>query len=110
MGKTMFGLTVLALSSACVFAADAKGGRAVYEQECVDCHAMNGAPIGSVAKSMKNKGVIMRDLAGKEVQGMTSAEWRKSTVEGVGKMKGITTIDAAQMEDLFAFMRAFKKK
>lgn len=71
---------------------------------------MKGAPIPSVAKSMKSKGVIMRDLAGPEVQALSDAEWRKATLQGVGKMKAVTTLSAAEVDNVLAYMRSIKKK
>lgn len=59
---------------------------------------------------MKKKGVQMRDLAAPEVQAMTDADWKKAVVDGVGKMKGIGTLSAPQLENMFAFMRTLKKK
>jgi len=90
-------------------AADVKAGQKSYEDECKDCHMMNGAPAASVAKKMLKQGVTMRDLKAKEVQSQTDDAWKKTIAEGNGKMKPVKTLSAADVDNVVAFMRTLKK-
>ena len=110
MRSFMAVLTVSVLSAVAAWAADLKAGRAAYERECKDCHAMNGAPVGSVAKAMRRQGVEMRTLASKEVQAQSDAEWKKVVTEGVGKMKAVKSLSGPEIDDVMAYMRGLKKK
>ena len=101
---------ISALSAVAAFGVDLKAGQAAYDRECVDCHAMNGAPVASVAKAMKKQQIVMRSLASMDVQAQTDATWKKMILEGTGKMKPIKTMNAAEIENVSAFMRAMKKK
>src|SRR2546426_430379 len=104
-------LTVLiVLPAAALAAGDAKAGQAVYDRECKDCHAMNGAPVASVKKAMERQKVQMRDLKAAEVQRQSEDEWKKMITAGIGKMKPVPTVTAAEMDNLLAFMRSLKKK
>jgi mono/diheme cytochrome c family protein len=91
------------------YAGDAKAGTKTYETECKECHQMNGAPISSVAKSMLKQGVKMRDLKAPEVQSQSDAEWKKSILEGNGKMKAVKTMSAADTDNVIAYMHTLKK-
>jgi len=105
-------LTVSVLSAATAWSADAdaKAGRTAYEKECRDCHAMNGAPVSSVAKAMRKQQVEMRSLASKEVQAQSDAEWRKMVIEGIGRMKPVKSLSGPGIDDVIAYMRGLKKK
>ena len=109
MRKLMFVAAVAAFSTVAASGADAKAGQAAYDRECSDCHAMNGAPVASVLKAMKKQSVTMRDLAAREVQTQTDADWKKLILEGTGKMKPIK-MSAPDIENVSAFMRTLKKK
>ena len=99
----------LVLSAAAASAADAKAGQTAYERECKDCHAMNGAPVASVSRAMQKQSVQMRDLKSAEVQAHNDEEWKKSIVEGVGKMKPVK-LAGPELDNVLAFMRSLKKK
>lgn len=107
--KILFLLAVAVLGSVSIPAADTKNGSAAYDRECKECHAMNGAPIASVARAMKKKQVVMRDLGSKEVQALKDAEWKKMVLEGTGKMQPVKTFKGAELDDVLAYMRTLKK-
>ena len=102
-------LPMLILSATLAAAADAKAGQAAYDRECKDCHAMNGAPIGSVARAMQKQGVQMRDLKAKEVQAQSDAEWSKKITDGIGKMKPVKGLTGPELDNVLAYMRSLKK-
>ena len=109
MKNFMIVTSLAALSGMAAMGADLKAGQSAYDRECGDCHALNGAPIPSVAKAMKKQQITMRDMAGKEVQAQADATWKKMILEGTGKMKPIK-MNEADITNVSAFMRAMKKK
>ena len=98
-------LTGLALSATEVSGADAKAGKAVYEEECKDCHGVTGAPSAKLQKNLKIK---MKDLKSPEVQGLSEAELKKRSIEGIGKMKPVK-LSGPSVDDLLAYVRSLKK-
>ena len=86
---------------------DAKAGQALYAKKCASCHGANGEGKPALAKALK---VELRDLGSKEVQAKKDAELKKDTVEGIGKMKGVTGLSDKDASDLIAFMRSLAKK
>ena len=99
-------LTVLVLSAPAATAADAKAGRALYDEECKDCHGAKGAPSAKLQNNLKIK---MKDLSGSEVQTLSDAELRKRSIEGFGKMKPVKTITGPAVDDVIAYVRTLKK-
>jgi mono/diheme cytochrome c family protein len=88
------------------FAADMKAGQAAYDRSCKSCHGTAGAPNAAVAKMMK---IDMKDLGSADVQSQSDAELKKIITEGKGKMKPVKTISAADVDDVLAYVRTFKK-
>jgi len=103
-------LASAALSVAVACSADLKAGQAAYDRECADCHDATGAPVASVSKSMRKQQVTMRHLGSKEVQAQSDEAWKKMILEGTGKMKPIKTMSSADIDNVIAFMRSWKKK
>lgn len=99
----------IALIFVCVplFAAgDAAAGKAVYAKKCVSCHGDAGEGKDTVAKMLK---VEIRPLGSKEVQAKSDADLKKAILDGTGKMKAVTGIDAKGADDLVAYLRTLKK-
>ena len=99
-------LTVLTMSAMTGWAADAKAGKAVYEEECKDCHGATGTPSAKLQKNLK---VTMKDLKSPEVQTLSDAELKKRSIDGIGKMKPVK-ITGPSVDDLLAYVRSLKKK
>jgi cytochrome c553 len=99
--------TAVLLYTAPLFAADAAAGKELYGKKCATCHGAEGEGKASIAKTMK---VELRHLGSKEVQTKTDANLKKDILEGTGKMKPITGIDAKAGDDLVAYMRTLAKK
>jgi cytochrome c553 len=99
-------LTLVCLSGAMGLAADTKAGKAAYDKACQSCHGADGTPKDAIAKMMK---VEMKDLKSAEVQGMSDDEMKKIITGGKGKMKPITSVSGAAVDDVAAYVRTLKK-
>jgi mono/diheme cytochrome c family protein len=99
-------VTAVLVYTAPLFSADATAGKELYGKKCASCHGTAGEGKASIAKTMK---VEMRHLGSKEVQAKSDADLKKDILEGKGKMKGVTGIDAKAADDLVAYMRTLKK-
>jgi mono/diheme cytochrome c family protein len=87
-------------------AGDAAAGKEIYSKKCASCHGAAGEGKESVAKTLK---VTIRPLGSKEVQAKSDEELKKNFLEGTGKMKGVTGIDAKGADDVVAYVRTLKK-
>jgi mono/diheme cytochrome c family protein len=92
--------------SAPAWAADAAAGKELYAKRCASCHGAAGEGKDAVAKTLK---VELRHLASKEVQSRTDEELKKVLLEGSGKMKPVTGVDAKGADDVVAYLRTLKK-
>jgi len=99
-------LTLVCLSGAMALAADTKAGKAAYEKACQSCHGPDGTPKDAVAKMMK---VEMKDLKSAEVQATSDEEMKKIITSGKGKMKPITSVSGAAVDDVAAYVHTLKK-
>jgi len=107
--KSVFGAlgVALLLGTLPAFAAgDAAAGKAVFAKRCASCHGDAGEGKESIAKMLK---VEIRPLGSKEVQAKSDADLKKDILNGTGKMKGVTGIDAKGADDLIAYLRTLKK-
>jgi mono/diheme cytochrome c family protein len=105
VGSSLVFLTAFAILTAVPVRAQGDGA-ALYKAKCAACHAADGKGQTSMGKTLK-----VRDLSSEEVQKQTDAELTAITESGKGKMpayKGKLT--DAQIKDLVAFIRTFKKK
>jgi mono/diheme cytochrome c family protein len=99
-------VTLLLWSTPAFSAGDAAAGKEVFAKKCASCHGPAGEAKASVAKILK---VEMRHLGAKEVLAKSDADLKKDILQGTGKMKGVTGIDAKAADDLVAYMRTLKK-
>jgi mono/diheme cytochrome c family protein len=86
---------------------DAAAGKELFAKKCASCHGSAGEGKESIAKMMK---VELRHLGSPEVQAKADADLKKNTLDGTGKMKGVTGLDGKAADDLIAYMRTLKKK
>ncbi len=96
----------LMMTIGAAMAADAAAGKAAYDKSCKSCHGADGAPNAAVAKMMK---VEMRHLGSKEVQALGEAKWTEIMLKGVGKMKGISSVNDKLAADIYAHTKSFKQ-
>lgn len=99
-------LALVGLSASAGSAADAKAGKAVYQTSCKACHGPDGAGNPAIAKMMK---VDMRDLKSPEVQALSDDDIKKIITEGKGKMRPVTAVTGAAVDNVIAYVRSLKK-
>jgi mono/diheme cytochrome c family protein len=66
-----------------VIAAEASGGKALYEKSCVGCHGADGKGNPAMAKALGEKGL---NIVGKETAKKSDEQLLKVIAEGSGKM------------------------
>jgi len=99
-------VSLLLCTSPSFAAGDAAAGKEIYSKKCASCHGAAGEGKESVAKTLK---VNIRPLGSKEVQAKSDEDLKKNFLEGTGKMKGVTGIDAKAADDVVAYIRTLKK-
>jgi mono/diheme cytochrome c family protein len=82
-------------------AASATDGAAVFTAKCKNCHGADGAGNPAIAKMMN---VAMKPLG---VQ--TDAEVKTAVTAGVGKMKPVAGLAAADVDNVIAYVHTLKK-
>lgn len=75
-------------------------GKAVFSSKCASCHGPNGEGKEAIAKMFK---VEMKPLGPQ-----SEAEIKKAVTEGTGKMKPVSGLSAAQVNDVAAFVKTLK--
>jgi predicted CXXCH cytochrome family protein len=94
------------LSGVAVRGADAKAGQAAYDGACKSCHGPDGTANPTLAKMLK---VEMADLKSPAVQNLSDADLKKITSEGKGKMKPISSVSGADLDNVVTYVRSLKK-
>lgn len=99
--RILVGTMILAVAGATAgMAGDAAAGKAVYERACKSCHGADGSGNPAIAKAMK--------LELKDIRQSSDADLKKSVTAGIGKMKPVPSVNAAQTEDMIAYIRTLK--
>lgn len=99
-------LTFICMCGAAALAADAAAGQAVYARACKTCHGADGTANPALAKMMK---VDIADLKSAAVQAMTNDQLKQVITDGKGKMKPITSVTGAALDDVAAYIHTLKK-
>lgn len=98
---TIIGLCLIALlCSTGAWAADAGAGKAVYDARCKSCHGADGNGNPAIAKMLK---VDMKPLSA------TTADVNKVVTTGQGKMKPVTSVTGADLDNVAAYVKSLKK-
>jgi mono/diheme cytochrome c family protein len=87
-------------------AASAKDGEAVYTTKCKTCHGADGAGNPAIAKMMN---VTMKPLGSAEVQAKPDAGLKAAVTTGTGKMKPVSGVAGADLDNVVAYVRTLKK-
>jgi mono/diheme cytochrome c family protein len=82
-------------------AADAAGGKAVYDTKCKSCHGADGAGNPAIAKMMK---VDLKPLGSQ-----SDAEIKGAVTMGVGKMKPVSGVAGGDIDNIVAYLHTLKK-
>jgi predicted CXXCH cytochrome family protein len=99
--KVFASTMILALAGAtATYAADATAGKPVYDRACKSCHGADGSGNPGIAKAMK--------VELKDIRQSSDADIKKAVTSGVGKMKPVPSVNAAQTDDLIAYLRSIK--
>jgi len=99
-------LGVLSFFPAGALAADAAAGKEVYSKKCQACHGADGAGNAGMAKALK---VEFKPLGSAEIQGKSDADLKKVITEGSGKMKPVSGLSPADVDNVIAHVRTLKK-
>lgn len=103
--RTFTLILTLAASAATTWAADAAAGKAVYDKSCKSCHGADGGGNPAIAKMFK---VEMRDLKSPDVQALSDADLKKIITDGKGKMKPVSSVTGAAVDNVIAYLRSLK--
>jgi mono/diheme cytochrome c family protein len=87
-------------------AGDAAAGKDVYMKKCKACHGEDGHGNEGMAKLLKT---TIPPMASDEVQKKSDADLKKIIVEGKDKMKPVKDMSDADISNVIAYVRTFKK-
>jgi mono/diheme cytochrome c family protein len=96
-------LTILifaALTATSAWAADAAAGKTVYATKCKSCHGADGEGNPAIAKAMK---VELKPLSA------TTADVKDVVTKGQGKMKPVSSVTGADLDNVVAYVKSLKK-
>src|SRR6516225_10211695 len=96
----------LVVSGAPAWAADAAAGKAVYTSKCQTCHAADGSGNPGLGKAL---GVTWVPLGSADVQKMSDDDLKKVITGGKGKMKPVSSVTGADLDNVVAYVRTLKK-
>ena len=99
-------IALFALTAISALAADATAGKTVFDAKCKTCHAADGNGNQGMAKALK---VEIKPLSSADIQAMSDDDLKKVVTAGFGKMKPVTTVTGADLDNVVAFIRTFKK-
>lgn len=87
-------------------AGEAPAGKAIYDKQCVSCHAADGKGNPDIAKALGDKGL---NIVGAETTKKTDAQLLKVIVEGAGKMPASKGLSKDDEKAILSFTRALAK-
>jgi mono/diheme cytochrome c family protein len=96
-------LTILifaAMTATSVWAADAAAGKTVFATKCKSCHGADGEGNPAIAKAMK---VELKPLSA------STADVKDVITKGQGKMKPISSVTGADLDNVVAYVKSLKK-
>ena len=106
MRTILTSVILVGLSALAASAADANAGQTVYDRACKSCHGTDGTPNPAIAKMMK---VEIKDLKSADVQAMSNDDLKKIITDGKGKMRPVSSVSGAALDDVAAYIHTLKK-
>lgn len=88
-----------------LLAADADGGKAVYEKSCAGCHGADGKGNEKMAKLLGDKGL---NIIGSETKKKSDEQLLKVIAEGAGKMPA-SKLTKEEQKQALGYVRALAK-
>jgi mono/diheme cytochrome c family protein len=88
-----------------VIAAEASGGKALYEKSCVGCHGADGKGNPAMAKALGEKGL---NIVGKETAKKSDEQLLKVIAEGSGKMPA-AKLSKDEQKQALGYVRSLAK-
>jgi mono/diheme cytochrome c family protein len=86
-------------------AADAAGGKAIYEKSCVGCHGADGKGNPGMAKVLGEKGL---NLTSKETAQKSDEDLMKVIAQGAGKMPA-QKLNKDEQKQVVGYIRSLAK-
>lgn len=86
-------------------AADADGGKALYEKSCAGCHGPDGKGNEKMAKLLGDKGL---NIVGNETKKKSDEQLMKILVEGSGKMPP-SKLSKEEQKQVLSYVRTLAK-
>jgi mono/diheme cytochrome c family protein len=99
-------LVIIVAAVTPALAADAAAGHATYDKKCKVCHGASGEGNPGMAKALNT---TITPLNSPEVQKMSDADLKKVVTSGKGKMKPVSGLSDADLDNVIAFVRTLKK-
>src|SRR5579872_1784975 len=103
MQKILATCALVTLCATAALGANAKAGQAIYDKSCKSCHGADGTPNAAVAKMMK---VDITDLKSTT---LSEAEIKTVITDGKGKMKPVSSVTGASVDNVVAYVKGMKK-
>jgi mono/diheme cytochrome c family protein len=100
----MLGLGIAGWSGGAL-AADAAGGKAIYEKSCVGCHGADGKGNPGMAKVLGEKGL---NLTSKEATQKSDEDLMKVIAQGAGKMPA-QKLNKDEQKQVVGYIRSLAK-
>jgi mono/diheme cytochrome c family protein len=102
---TIIGCLILVGTTSAAIAAEASGGKALYEKSCVGCHGADGKGNPAMAKALGEKGL---NIVGKETAGKSDEQLLKIIAEGAGKMPA-SKLSKDEQKQALGYVRSLAK-
>jgi mono/diheme cytochrome c family protein len=102
---TIAGLLIWAGTNSAAVAADASGGKALYEKSCAGCHGADGKGNEKMAKILGDKGL---NIVGSETKKKSDEQLLKVIAEGSGKMPA-SKLSKDEQKQVLGYVRSLAK-